>query len=349
MPAVSDATKAVGFLFWPVGFRGSGKKKITHDEIKNWVKNENPSFIQCLPNISIGGGGATLVGAVLGLVGIKKDSRFCKWIGAILVLAGLAASGFGVFLAKLMADASEASKKSKKPLEITIEENFLNELKEITKVDKSKRPTLRKALLKKYIEHEEEIKNILQRYYNNRESNEDKALASEARECNEILLDIKTVGELIPILKDKTKDIEARCKAASDIGDLSTLADPEQIQILVDCIKDKSDDPSVRGNAIYSLCEQSIVEHSNGKSAINLFVSCLEDKSENFGVRVSAADALGDVGDESVIESLKRIYHEEDKKVSGEKNYDDSLFNAAIGALRKIKERIPDISRKSKD
>ena len=117
MLTINNATKVVKLPYRPIGFKPQEGKEVTGADIIDWLKKESRGTIQCLPHFAVWTGIGTIASAILGFIGIKQDSKLCKWIGGILGLVGIAASGFGVYLARAISQIPEKEKKAKEEQE----------------------------------------------------------------------------------------------------------------------------------------------------------------------------------------------------------------------------------------
>lgn len=238
MPPVTDITKVVKLPFRPIGFKfPQGKKEVTMNDIKDWIKTENPGPIQLLPHFAIWAGIGTIASAILGFIGIKQDSKLCKWIGGILGLVGIAASGFGIYLARAISQIPEKEKKAKE-------------------------------------EQEEKLKNVYQGLSGNVEISEentktkiqhlrDESLKSGSRdEALGYLLSSKHKDErpfnaVIDFINNKSKNTTTLTLRRYAMESLSTTEDVKKsdkfIAVLFDRLKDINENLDIRRTALNSL------------------------------------------------------------------------------------------------
>lgn len=302
MVAIKDSTQVVNSLFRPIGFRIPDGKKATVEEIKKWKEKEKPNFIQEQSYLIIGGVIATILGAIIGFLGFKKDNKLMKWFGGILTLVGVGSGGTGiVYKAELNSDLKKAS--------------LMDELKAILDAEDIKKPELRKALFEKYKNHDRDslgktFSEIFNPEWCGKEPVDEK-LVDEAGNLNGMISSYHMLRKTIPCIKDKTVDYQTRCSAIDEtVKALEYLEDPNAIQPIIDCIKDKSEHYNVRNSAIKALGD---VKREN---FIELLVSIINDKTEDDGVRREAVGSLSKIKSKEAPKTLLTIL--KDKSVDKE-------------------------------
>lgn len=256
MVAVKNVTNDVSLLFRPIGFSTGKDKKATIEEIRKWKEKEKPNFIKGQSYLSLGGIIAAAIGVVVGLTGLKKDSRLMKWLGGLLTVFGIGSSGIGIL--KTDSQTTIIGTSGKK-IEGKDNKDKIQNAIAIIKNDKSSS-----------IEEAQALSFLL------------KTGESEA---------LKVIEDLI---KDKTKDVEARGCLVLRVARSETQKELAKT-LLINIIQEASLETSLIEYAAQSLLgskdlELTKVEKESAKKAL---IRILNNDSLKPRLRTAAMSALG--------------------------------------------------------
>lgn len=385
MSPIANATEVISLLFRPIGFKASDGKKATIEEIEKWREKENPNIILQQSYLTIGSAIATVIGAVLGAIGLKKDSKPGKWLGGILGLVGIAASGFGIYVAKLMRDVTEKAKKSNDAAQKISEMPILISLQEISgENDASRQNEMRRELISSHIRDLGKLKELLERV---KSTGKDKKLVEEAECCLKILYEeVQRVPNMIACLKnkslsssvrtgvidellqaDQSKAIEALASVCADKNDdpkvritftnslqlfvdrfskkISTLDKQKIRKIFAECINDKTDDSKVRNTAIIACSLRYEGLELPLDELLELLIQRLKDKDDHIEVHEAAAKTVGIHGDEGTLKILNNIIEGVRQRLA-DKTPSKGLDRTAVRLFGALTSAIENIERR---
>lgn len=300
MVEVSDATKVVNYPFRPVGFKSQQGKETTVSDIKEWVRKENPNTISCLPNFAIWTGIGTIASALLGFIGIKKDSSLYKWLGGILTLVGIASSGFGVYLARTISQIPEKEKKAKEEQEKKSEDasqkifetSIIDSLKNVSEKNEEYRDSLRRKLISTNFKDTTKAKAILEKI---KSENLDEKVRKEAEDClNIIYEEEERAPNAIANIQNRDLDSSDRLDAVEELSRIDPL---KAIETITYICADKNDDSKLRMtfiNNLGRLVEQfnKDVSTSEKQRIREVLTTCINDKTDDLKVRSGALIVL---------------------------------------------------------
>lgn len=291
MPTVSNDMPGIVFILRPIGFKLPHGGKINPREILEWRKNEKPNIFFRQSYLTLGGVVSTVLGVVLGLLGIKSESKLNKALGGFLTLAGIGGWIMGLWgRIDVLGDRFEKEEKQ-------LKDNLLDELKNLPQVNggEDAEEQLR-PVFKKYKSSEKLgfITGELTRISSLESENEE--VRSKAKLLLSIFNEDKKIQNVINHLKDKSIDIEKRrSEVFFCTGDFSRLTrDFSIVPISIDTIKDKSEDEEIRKTCIDNLMYIDSFEEMQNPDFIKTLIDCIKDKSDNANVRIKAADCLAE-------------------------------------------------------
>lgn len=314
MIAVSDTTKAINLLFRPIGFRCPQGKQATLEEIKRWKEKDNPNVIQQQSYLTIGSSITTALGAIIGIIGFKKDSGLGKWFGGILSLCGIVGSVVGGCMG-IDLKTPEAANGAKLEPEKTDKEKFLERLGTIKR--------------------ESGLSNKFDRYHDS-EIDPDHWGGKYVKEINlllggfeqqniakwldEVMVYEKMTNENFTRLRMEEREVIHSAVLCSAI-----TGDKDRAEKLFKQIEDSTLHQDVRECCFLGLALREVFVQKDSKTTLN-FIDLLSNK-DTF-IRINSVIALGKIKDKKAIEPLSKLMDDTAIEVAAE----------ATKALGKIRE-----------
>ncbi|MBI1858107.1 MAG: hypothetical protein HYR97_03220 [Candidatus Melainabacteria bacterium] len=338
MPATIDSTKSVNFFFRPVGYRNQNGKKPTVEEIETWVQTENPKYIKRQPYLSLFGVIATAVGLVAEVFGFKKESNLTKWLGGVLTLLGISATGIGIMWTKftdelrgsVRAQSTDDIGDAKKKLD---KEKVLSDLIELSKVEQSNKNQKRREFLDKYSGCTVELEAFLNEVECGKVQSE-KISIDVTRESTQLIISLIHKGYIQGNLPLIEKTLSGRRNAASLLLKADSYYDKKLVETFIAQIKDPIEDLDIKSIGFRVLKNQISLNPELEKEVIELCLSILSGDQESIKLKKEATSCIGDLASDQAVTTLLALR----KKYDKEKN----LIKALEEAIQKIIQRSSD-------
>lgn len=309
MPIITDSTGQINVLFRPVGFKATGERKATPEEIIDWKKDKDLSIIQKQSFLTIAGLLGTIVGLVAGLIGFKKDSALGKWSGIGLAIVGFLGTVVGGFVDMQIAEeAKDAEPMLEKADERTDREKFLEEIKEIMDRNLS-------SGFSDYIDYTAGPNSNGDEYVKSVNVLIEKYSKQKVLDWVNEIVDRNRIPEIDTIKHYETSYTKQLEKIYSALLCSAIIADDSITEKLFQFIKDPKLSDPVKECSFLGLTLREILVKKDSKITLK-FIDLLKDK-EHFIYKM-AVIALGNIKDKLAIEPLTKLFNDPIVEISEE-------------------------------